>query len=362
MRFRRMIFLGFTLFGNTPLVALAQPTPDPTWLLLYPQDPRHHLLLEKQQKNQVALPTVPPQVIVPPIVKAPIASDGVNPPKTPTGLPVAKTPPPELSPSKETKPEVIALPPFSPPLFIETLPPPPPPAERYPKYVPALSSGIPSAFGANWGDVSVGAGLIDREGSAPTSPNARAGGSAAISFGVGDSSEYFGLETTYNIISLTPSRFASNGSFDFKLHKNLGNLTAIAVGWDNAINYGPEAGGTESSVYGVISKLFVLKPGDPENPMVLGFSAGVGGGGFRPFNDQINRVGSIGVFGSVGIQALSNIALSATWTGQTMNFGVSYVPFRDIPFTLTAVAVDAFNNTEFKTRYLLGGGFSFKFR
>jgi len=304
----QLIFLVIACQLSSIGTAPAQTNDD--WLQLYPQHPKHQQSIEKTQ---------------------------------PRSFP----PPPE--------PQSTA------PLFIEPLPPPPPPPERYPRYFPALSAGSPSGFGANWGDISLGAAIINREGAAPTNPNARAGGSVAITFGIGDSRDFLGLETTYNIISVTPSRFAQNGNFDFKIHKNLGNLSSIALGWQNAINYGPEAGGTESSVYGAFSQIYVLQPDNPENPMLLGFTIGIGGGVYRPFFDQINQVSSVGVFSSAGWQALPNVSLIGDWNGQGMNFGVSYVPFRDIPITLTGIAVDVFNNTTFQTRYLLSGSLTFRF-
>ncbi|NJK59325.1 MAG: hypothetical protein HC918_02375 [Oscillatoriales cyanobacterium SM2_1_8] len=203
--------------------------------------------------------------------------------------------------------------------------------------------------------------LIDR--SSPVgNPTDKADGSATLGFGLGDAAGLAGLEIAYNIISLTPSRFASNGNVDFKLHKTFPDFWSVALGWENAINYGPEAGGTPSSLYGAVSKFFVLQPDNLENPMLLGLTLGAGGGRFRPFADQLNQVGSVGIFGAAGLQVLPNFSVILDWTGQNLNTGVSYVPFRNIPFYVNAAAVDVAGSTNFGTRYSISFGLGYNFR
>ncbi|WP_448563684.1 hypothetical protein [Trichothermofontia sp.] len=254
------------------------------------------------------------------------------------------------------------------PLYIEQVP--EPTTQRRHRYYPSFNALTPSGFGANQGDVFMGAAIVDREvglsvlgpGAVARSDSGKAGGSAAIGFGLGDAGKFLGLETTYNLISLTPSRFASNGSFDFKVHRRLGKQTAIAVGWENAINYGPEAGGTDSSVYGVLSTVIPLQPNNPNNPMLLGLSAGVGGGRFRTIQDQIDGKDSVGVLGSVGLQVAPNASVITEWSGSSLNLGVSYVPFRSLPLFLSGTAIDIANSTGFGTRYAISGSLGFNFR
>lgn len=254
------------------------------------------------------------------------------------------------------------------PLYIDPIP--SETVRRQPRYFPSLNALAPSGFGANRGDVFIGGALINREvGLGILGPNAvvesdrgKAGGSAAIGFGLGDAEKFVGLETTYNLISLTPSRFAENGSFDFKLHRKLGQLTSIAVGLENAINYGPEAGGTPSSLYGAISTVIPLKPNNPDNPMILGLSAGAGGGRFRTIEDQLAEKDSVGVFGSLGLQVGPKTALITEWSGSSLNLGVSHVPFRRTPLFISATAIDVANNTGYGTRYAISGAYGFNFR
>ncbi|MDX1977992.1 MAG: hypothetical protein SFT94_09980 [Pseudanabaenaceae cyanobacterium bins.68] len=303
---------------------MAEAKPQDSWLLLYPQHPLHRQAVER------------------------------------AGSPELKPEPKLELPVEPTQPVQNAATPA--PLFIEPVEPPDPSQnQRGPRYFPSFNAGSPSGFGANWGDVFGGISFVNR--SSPVgSPTDKADGSIALGAGLGNANDLLGLEVVYNLISLTPSRFASNGSFDFKLHRALPGLMSVAVGWENAANYGPDAGGTPSTVYGSVSKFFVLQPDDPDNPMLLGLTLGAGGGRFRSFNDQTAGVGSIGVFGSAGLQVLPNLSVITDWTGQNLNLGVSYVPFARIPLYVNGALVDPLGNTSFGLRYSLSVGFGFNFR
>lgn len=333
----------------------APQTQQPDWILLYPQHPLYRQKLQERSNSptvtnsggnsQTTVQSSPSQSVLPQ------SGDRSN--QTQRDRPQPPVNPANLSQLPQ---------PSNPPLFIDPIPAPTVKEPEGVRYFPGFSAGSPSAFGANSGDVFAGASYINRSESLPTNPNSKADASISLGFGLGDSEKLVGLETVFNIFSTTPSRFAENGGFDFKLHRYLGDLTAIAVGWENPIKYGPDTAGTVSSVYGVLSKLFVLQPENPQNPMILSLSAGVGGGRFRSYGNQLAGNGSVGVFGNIGLQVLSNVSLIADWTGQTLNLGVSYVPFRNIPFTLTGIAVDVAGSTPFQTRYALSAGFGFNFR
>ncbi|MFQ3679725.1 MAG: hypothetical protein SNJ60_04365 [Pseudanabaenaceae cyanobacterium] len=354
------LFLGGLLEGAPAIANEASPS----WLLLYPQHP-----LYRQAGESANLAPMAPAVPLPPPAAPLVAPTAPLPPprdgaaaslsQTPQTKPKTTEPRVETQP-KATESQTSAIASTAAPLFIPPIPIPEPP-ERGQKFFPSFTAGSPSAFGASWGDVFAGLSLIDR--SSPVgSPTDKADGSIALGFGMGDAAGLAGLEVVYNIISLTPSRFAANGNFDFKLHKSFPDLWAVALGWENAINYGPDAGGTPSSVYGSASKLLVLQPDNLENPMLLGLTLGAGGGRFRPFADQINRVSSVGIFAAAGLQVLPNLSVILDWTGQNLNAGVSYVPFRNVPFYVNATAVDVAGSTDFGTRYSIGFGIGYNFR
>jgi len=329
----------------------------PNWILLYPQHPLYRKSVQDaSQPAAIVNPTItqPQSGLLPPINSQSTLGTTIPAPSRPQTIQTREV--------LTTAPSKTAQAPVPAPLYIEPIAPKPQPT-RGPQYFPGFSAGSPSGFGLNWGDVSLGLAYIDKSTITFDNPvSGKADGSAAIAFGLGNSSDFLGLEVNYNLISLTPSRFAANGSFDFKLHRYLGDLTSIAIGWENAINYGEDAGGTNSSVYGVVSKLFLLTPEDLVNPRILSFSVGVGGGRFRPFQDERNKKGTVGVFANIGYQVLPNVSAIVDWTGRELNLGVSYVPFSNIPFTITALAVDVAQSVGPAVRYALTAGFSFRFR
>lgn len=329
----------------------------PNWILLYPQHPLYRKSVQDaSQPAAIVNPTItqPQSGLLPPTNSQSTLGTTIPAPNRPQTIQTREVLP--------TVPSKTAQAPVPAPLYIEPIAPKPQPT-RGPQYFPGFSAGSPSGFGLNWGDVSLGLAYIDKSTITFDNPvSGKADGSAAIAFGLGNSSDFLGLEVNYNLISLTPSRFAANGSFDFKLHRYLGDLTSIAIGWENAINYGEDAGGTNSSVYGVVSKLFLLTPEDLVNPRILSFSVGVGGGRFRPFQDERNKKGTVGVFANIGYQVLPNVSAIVDWTGRELNLGVSYVPFSNIPFTITALAVDVAQSVGPAVRYALTAGFSFRFR
>jgi hypothetical protein len=339
---------------NEPTPLTSSP-PSESWLLLYPQHPMYRQAVEQLPESAVIDKRVTPnsKPSVPPVAPTkPSTSVAAQTSRATSNVSEQK-----LKPSSTQASTTNAA-----PLFIQPIVPPDPSLQpKGPKFFPGFNAGSPSGFGANWGDVFAGISLIDRS-SPKGSPTDKADGSIAFGFGLGNAQDLIGIEVVYNLISLTPSRFASNGSFDFKFHRALPDLMSVAIGWENAINYGPDAGGTPSSVYGSFSKFFVLQPENIENPMLLGLTLGTGGGRFRSFDDQVAGRGGVGVFASAGLQVLSNLSVITDWTGQNLNLGVSYVPFASLPIYVNGTLVDVAGTTSIGLRYSLGVGFGFNFR
>jgi hypothetical protein len=225
---------------------------------------------------------------------------------------------------------------------------------RAPGYTPGSTAGGPTAFGSNWGDVFVGLSLSNRRGRAN-----EADGAITAGFGLGDAKNAVGLETTVNIGSLR--RFAANGDVGFKLHRNLSEDSAIAIGWDTGIKWGDENRDVPSTVYGVATKIMKLRPDDKDNALPLTVSIGLGGGRFRSFEDTTARRGSVGLFGSVGLQVAPQASLVSTWTGRDLNMGVSFVPIKTTPLFITAVAANLLRRNDNETVFTIGIGYGANF-
>ncbi|MFM7426899.1 MAG: hypothetical protein ACKO7W_18190 [Elainella sp.] len=224
---------------------------------------------------------------------------------------------------------------------------------------PAVTLSTPSGYGASFGQVFAGLSLINRG-----RGNNNADGSATVGFGLGDPRRAVGLDVAVNVISLSNSNgqdsFAGSGNVGFKLHRVLPGEIAVAVGWENALAWG-DARNADSSVYGVVSRAFPLQPNNYRNPMPLILSVGVGGGRFRSEQAILDRRGGVGVFASAGLQLSPQISLLANWTGQDLNVGASFIPFPEIPFSLTLSAADLTGSAGDGARFALGLGYGTRF-
>ncbi|AFZ55829.1 hypothetical protein H6G54_26930 [Anabaena cylindrica FACHB-243] len=239
------------------------------------------------------------------------------------------------------------------PLF-QTTPPQTPPQTPPPKrtYQPGLSFGAPSAFGAAWGDLFIGASGATAGKSRDGNPDA----SMSAGFGIGDAYNLIGLELTFNNGSI--KNFGYNGTFDLKAHRVVyvkgNNQVAVAAGWNAFAQYGNE-GIRPSGAYGVVTTYSLLQPDNSVNPMAISFSLGAGGGDFRQGND------STGVFAGVGLQVHPQIGMGFGWSGVGLNAGVSFVPVPTIPLIITAQGADLTDNSFGGRIFVLTVGYGFNF-
>jgi hypothetical protein len=219
-------------------------------------------------------------------------------------------------------------------------------------YPPSLSFGIPSAFGANWGDFFIGV-------SGATAGSARDGqvdGSISTGFGIGDANKLIGMTFTYNLGSI--QNFGSNGTFDLQGHRNIyqddTTSVAIAAGWSAFGQYGNE-GIIPSTVWGAVTSYSLLQPDNPVNQLPLLLSFGVGGGYYR------QDPASTGVFGGIGLQVAPQLGVGLAWSGVGLNLGLSFVPVPTIPLTIVATGADLTDNSPGGTRFILSVNYGFNF-
>jgi hypothetical protein len=219
-------------------------------------------------------------------------------------------------------------------------------------YAPSPNAGIPSAFGAEWGDVFISASLAGADRIRP-----EADGSLSLGLGLGDSRSLVGVELAYNILSMR--RFAENGSFDVKVHREISRSdrtqVAAALGWNNVANYGSNVAGTESSPYGVLSAAHLLQPENPANRMPITGTLGVGGGSFSGTDSDV------GVIAGVGLQVHPQMSVNTAWSGVGLNVSTSLVPAPSVPLTLTLTYGDITNNTEAGSVAVITLGYGFNF-
>jgi hypothetical protein len=240
---------------------------------------------------------------------------------------------------------------------------------------PVGGLGTPTAFGANTGFF-LGAGYQNE--TRPLvytgTPGGKRGETYAYSvgLGLGDSRNFFGLETVATTYNRPNAGSFENGGISFKIHKLLGDNFAIAGGYENAVTFGSQSGfnpvAPDGGVnggrtgYGVAS--VILNP-DPN----LGFfsnttlSVGAGAGRFRSVGDIRTGKDTINVFGSVGTRLSSVFSLVADWNGQDLGVGLPIsIPFGGgTSFQVTPALVDLTNSETGGSRFVVSGGLGFNF-
>lgn len=226
------------------------------------------------------------------------------------------------------------------------------PRKSFYRISPSVTIINPSGYGASWGNAGIGLGLQQR-----TRFRNQADGVLGLGFGLGDPQKNVGLQIGLTLVDL--SRLFEDGTVNLKLHRRLPLDFSIAVGAQGALTFGDTDGG--SSVFGVVTKRFVLKQDRTKPFSELYTSLGVGGGQFRSEFDINSGVESVGVFSSIALKVAQPISFITEWSGQDLTIGTSIVPFRNLPFAIVPAVTDITGSAGDGARFILGLGYSFSF-
>lgn len=219
---------------------------------------------------------------------------------------------------------------------------------------PGLSISIPTGFGADNNTGFVSATYQQRTRFSNVSD-----GAIGVGVGLGDARKAVGVELSYTAASFGGSRDFGAGGFNVKVHRQIADDLAVAGGWNGFVNVGGR-NDFENSVYGTATKIFRTKD-DINKPFSrVAVTAGIGNGQFRSENAVANNSGGVNVFGNVAVRVVQPVSLIAEWSGQDLGVGVSFVPFKNIPFVITPAVRDITGAGD-GPRFVLGTGFAFKF-
>ncbi|MBG0744897.1 MAG: hypothetical protein IV298_15805 [Cylindrospermopsis raciborskii KL1] len=227
-------------------------------------------------------------------------------------------------------------------------------------YAPGTSAGIPSAFGANWGDL-----YIAIAGATANELRREIDGGTSIALGFGNGRDILGLELNYNLMSIR--KFGKNGSLNAKVHRIVysspSTYIATAIGWNNFARHGEndlDAGyyngqpvGNPSSLYGLVSAYHFLNP-KSANPLPINISLGVG-------EAPLFSNSGLGLIAGAGIQVHPNIGVSTGWSGKGLNLAASYLPVRTLPLSVNVVYGDVLKNTDAGSALSFSIGYGFDF-
>jgi len=219
---------------------------------------------------------------------------------------------------------------------------------------PGSSSGTPTAYGAEFGDLFLGAGFQARTRYTKLVDGAVFGG-----FGLGNPRHIVGIEATLTSFTTVRSGFFRVMSFSFKVHRALPWNLAIAGGWEDAIHGQGTDGG--SSKYGVLTSYIPTRENSESPFSSITLSAGIGNGRFQTEKAFYDGRRGVNAFGSIGVRVLSPVSLLADWTGQDLMLGASIIPFVRVPLFIAPAIADVTGRAGDGARFVLGIGMNFNF-
>ena len=219
---------------------------------------------------------------------------------------------------------------------------------------PGSSSGTPTAYGAQFGDIFFGVGYQARTRYTPNKD-----GDAYAGFGLGNSSEYVGIELAYTSLTTVRNGFFHQGSFSFKIHRDLPFDLAIAYGWEDAIHSPNTDGG--SSQYGVLTSFLPFRRDGGYFLSSATVSVGVGNSRFQTEKDFSAGKHGVNAFGSLGLRVVKPLSFIADWTGQDLMLGASIVPIPRLPLVITSAYADVTGTAGDGARFVMGVGVDYSF-
>jgi hypothetical protein len=188
--------------------------------------------------------------------------------------------------------------------------------------------GSPLAFGGGGG--SIGFGLFGIRYGARGSDSNYEDGSAGLTIGLGDPDRFVGLESSVGISSVSGHNgggFGDDGSFGFKLHTNLPQFAALAVGVTDVAAWGGARETNSESFYAAVAKVFPLTLSGRSYALVA--NLGVGDNQFTRDTDGVSPFGSLAFF--FGRQ----VSLIVDHSGRFLNGGLSVAPLARFPLSFT---------------------------
>jgi len=226
-----------------------------------------------------------------------------------------------------------------------------------PWMIPGMAAATPIGFGASFGTVWAGASYQPRA----RYSDGQTGG-AAVGFGVGDGERLVGLQVAINSFSTVSSGFGKRMALDLHLHRRIGELWGVAVGWESVAAPITVTRDSRENLYAVGSRWLQLR-GDPDAPFGLAMlSLGLGTGRFQTESRFVDDAGGVGPFGSFGVRVAPPVTLIAEWTGQDVLLAASVTPLRNQRLAITAGFAEVTGAAGDGARFTIGGSYASSFR
>ena len=214
---------------------------------------------------------------------------------------------------------------------------------------PGATAASPIAYGPKWGDFFVGGGY-----QASTRYGGGQDGSVAAGMGLGDPARAVGVELVVSSASTIRSGFGDRMYGSTKLHRILPGGAGIALGLEGISLSGTAQ--SDPAVYVAYTKVQQLNQGEFFNAIT--WNGGVGNGRFQSEDRVTAGSSGLGYFLSAAIRVSPKMAAVADWSGQDLNLGMSFAPFRSLPITISPALVDVLGTAGDGIRFTLGAGMS----
>jgi hypothetical protein len=184
-------------------------------------------------------------------------------------------------------------------------------------------------------------------------------GTLGMGIALGNARKAVGFELGYSMASFGGSRDFGSGGFNMKVHRQLQKDFAVAAGWNGFANIG---GGNDfqDSIYGAATKIFSLREDVNSSFSRLAVTGGIGNGQFRTEDATVRGDNGANFFGSMALRINRPISFITEWTGQDLAMGLSIVPFKNFPLTLTPALRDITGAGD-GIRFVLGTAIGFGF-
>ena len=217
---------------------------------------------------------------------------------------------------------------------------------------PATSVGIPTAYGAQFGDLFGGAGYQRYLG--PSIPE-RNDGAVFVGVGLGNSRKTVGVEITHATYDLMGNPL-QDGSLSIKVHRHLYRGLAVAVGVEDALRYGDWI---SKSAFLVASQTVQFG-----GEYITGASAtfGVGDGRFNSMDNLLREENEASLFGGGSMEIANRFNMIGSWYGQDLNLGLSLVVPGPVPLTVTPTWVSVLDNHILGSRFAISVGTTYRLR
>jgi hypothetical protein len=148
---------------------------------------------------------------------------------------------------------------------------------------------------------------------------------------------------------------------DLHLHRALGDVWRLAVGWESVVAGYRITRDSGENLY-VVGSRWVQFRSDPNAPFgVAMLSLGIGSGRFQLKEEFYEERGGVGVFGSFGIRVAPPVTLIAEWTGQDLMLATSLTPFRNQHLAITAGFAEVTGAAGDGARFAIGGSLGYDF-